>query len=244
MGICMSSTNSAVQNVYTTAPPTAASAPPATSTTTQAPSASAAAPRGSQNAGRGAFARALANDPAAMAAAAVAYRQHIHYHGTSEGSKTSLQSDGFDVNQKAGGATQTVANHFAPNDPFIADAAGHNFIAADKLTSMSYAKTGAPHDPALVRVVVERNSLGLEDDPDSSPTARALRTRQPIPSGHVLQSKSRGDHSRSGDAAAIFQQALRGQGVHANLDESQELLTGAQSDSDGDDYTNVPIMGV
>lgn len=193
-----------------------------------------------QNAGRGAFLRSL--QPAEQALVQSTYDATRQYHGTSAAGKASIQHGGFDIGKKAGGATETVAN--VVPQTFVDDAGKHNYLTSNEGLAKKYAVTGKGTPPALVRTVVDQAAVGLHPDPDSDPADNAVRTRQNIPAGNVLQSKKHGDHHLSGDANRHFQQQLGNHGLHVSADEAEALLADVQSDSDDDDFTGVTPMGV
>lgn len=221
----------------TTPPPAAGGAStPAVPTGTSTTPGGAVAP---QHAGRGAFLRGL--PPAQQQAVRSAYDQSRLYHGTSTAGKASIQQHGFDRSRKAGGATETVAA-MVPAE-FLANANGHNYLTGNYGLAQSYAATGRG-TPALVRTVLDHGAAGLEDDPDSMPQDRALRTAQNIPAGNILQSKTRGNHELSDAANRHFQQELGNRGLNVSAAQARELLADVQSDSDDDDFTHVRGMGV
>lgn len=237
-------------SIHPTAPSSAAHATGAstatqastTSSTPALPTGTSTTPGGAvapHHAGRGAFLRSLPQ--AQQQAVQTAYEQTRLYHGTSTAGKASIQQHGFDLDRKAGGATETVAS-FVPQD-FVDAARGHNYLTGNYGLAQSYAKTGHG-TPALVRTVLDHGAAGLHDDPDSAPEDRALRTSQNIPAGNILQSKTRGNHALSDAANQHFRQELSHQGVNVSEADARELLADVQSDSDDDDFTHVQAMGV
>jgi len=213
------------------------SAPPALPSGTSPASSGTVSP---QHAGRGAFLRSLPQ--ADQELVRTTYNSTRLYHGSSAAGKASIQQGGFDIGQKAGGATETVAN-LVPQS-FVDDAGRHNYLTANHDLAQKYAVTGKGTPPALVRTVVDQAAVGLHPDPDSDPADNAVRTRQNIPAGNVLKSKKHGDHQLSGAANQHFQQQLGSKGLRVSEEQAKELLADVQSDSDDDDFTNVKPMGV
>jgi type III effector protein AvrRpm1 len=170
-----------------------------------------------------------------------AYQESRLYHGTSTAGKASIRQHGFDLDRKAGGATETVAG-VVPQD-FVDAARGHNYLTGNYDLAQAYAATGRG-TPALVRTVLDHGAAGLHDDPDSMPEDRALRTSQNIPAGNILQSKTHGNHALSDAANQHFRQELGNQGLNVTEAQARELPADVQSDSDDDDFTHAKGMGV
>lgn len=166
-----------------------------------------------------------------------AYQNTIHYHGTSETSKTAVQAAGFNVAQKKPGATQ--AAQFNPNGSLAMAAQKHNYLTHHKPMAQKYAVTTAPNNPALIRVIIKPGSLGLEHDPDMGSQApfNALRTKQTIPPGYILQSKKNGTLDRSSGAVEVYRNELKNVGVKVGKQQAAKLLLDQQSDSDNDDFS-------
>lgn len=220
-------------------PPTStASAPPPLPTGTSSVAGGAVSP---QNAGRGSFLRNLS--PAQQSVVQQTYDETRQFHGTNSAGKSSIRQDGFDVNRKAGGATETVASKVGPGSRFVADAGRHNYLTGNRNTAKNYAKTGAG-DNALVRTIVNQHAVGLHSDPDSMPSDLAVRTKHAIPAGNVLQSKQHGDNTHSNLANREFRDQLHNRGLNVSESHARELLNDVQSDSEDDEFDSARAMGV
>lgn len=220
-----------------------AAAPAATTASTPAPlpPGTSSVPGGAvaaRNVGRGSVMRSLS--PAHQQIARDTYQANRLYHGTSAAGKASIQQHGFDIDRKAGGATETIPD--AEGTPFAMTAAAHNYLTGNRDTAKAYAVTSREKPPALVRAMMDPVEAGLETDSDSESVDLAVRTSKSIPAGNVLQSKNRGDHSLSTGANQRYHEQLGNAGLHVSAEKAKDILADAQSDSDSDDFTGVHSM--
>jgi hypothetical protein len=173
------------------------------------------------------------------------YDQHRMYHGTIEPSEKSLVENGFDISRKADGAAKAFGK-----SNLASTATDYHYLTSNKRMAGGYAemasqghfwshmeKNGIDREyespkPALVRVLVDRSKISLENDKDTANGSAAydasFRTKDNIPPANILGSK----RSKPGEDAKVYQGLLNQAGLEVSEKKAGKLLRRVQSDSD------------
>jgi type III effector protein AvrRpm1 len=160
------------------------------------------------------------------------YEDSTLYHGTKREHVPSIRKHGFQKDRKSDGATEGGAGNFMMrfSRGGVTASSEHHYLSSSRQMAKDFAMYADPDRPALVRTIGVANNVHLERDPYSE--GPALRTRDSIPSAHVLGSK----HSPAGANAKVFREELQRAGHDVSTKQAGQLLREVQSDSDDDTY--------
>lgn len=167
------------------------------------------------------------------------YENNRYYHGTTPGSKSSIQKHGFTKKRKTDGATkQRRAQHGEGEGQrkLETTAAQHHYLTTDKDEANFYATIRTGSHQAFARVLGSQQGMDLHADPDSYKNidertkVTAFRTEEDIPARHVL--RSRGRPSRAN--GSVFRDLLRLEIPDVSADKARQLLERVQTNSEDD----------